>query len=147
MTAKKDVEALLSAVRALVAERADAASDPLVLTDAHRIGPSRPSESEGERSGPPARDALLRDFARLTRIIATEGDGASAAVADREGAGLFAQPEQQRVVATEPDMTALRSLVRDILRDELQEDMGRHIADSIQRVLEEELVRRADPAR
>lgn len=146
MTTPKDIEALLSAVRALVAERTEAASDPLVLTDAHRIGSPRETATDEAASSPSGRDVLLRDFARLTLIAATEENEGATAVGDRAGSATTAQSELPLAAGVGHDVAALRTLVRDILRDELREDKGRHITDSILRVLQEELDRRADPA-
>ncbi|MCR9085302.1 MAG: hypothetical protein NXH97_01015 [Rhodobacteraceae bacterium] len=151
MTPPKDIEALMTAVRALVSARVGEGADPLVLTSEHRIGPEPQTAPERDDTASPVGDAVLRDFARLTLIAAAD------APADDQGRGaaVIEGPDQTDAAAPAdlglgggpgPDLTELRAVIRDILRDELRDDMGRQITDSIHRLLREELDRRADSA-
>jgi len=126
MTKQDDVEALLGAVRDLVSSRMEG-KDPLLLTADQRvefeeIGPQPASDDAGR--GLSSGDRVLRDFARLSLISPVEpGDN---------------DPD-------EPDLAALRDLIREIFREEVRSRMGPRINKNIRRIIEKELGQRANP--
>lgn len=146
MTGQVDVEALLSAVRTLIAAREEAENSPLVLTEDQRIAdPIQPEEApDGDGYVLPRGSAVLRDFARLT--LAERDDDHSDADGyepDEPFGGADADPLEHGSTddaATEPaELAALRALVREVLRDEVRSRIGHRISDDIRRIVREEL--------
>ncbi|MCV6595584.1 MAG: hypothetical protein OIF40_00685 [Mangrovicoccus sp.] len=131
MTKQGDVEALLGAVRALVSSRFEDA-DPLLLTSEHCIAHGVQPHVHVEAAGQPSAssDLVLRDFARLTLITPVELDGEGVAAENAEG---------------EPDLAALRALIREVFREEVRARMGPRINQNIRKIVQQELDRRLDP--
>lgn len=142
MSAPDDVEDLLHAVRALIAAR-PAAADPLLLTADQRVDATADQDTSTEDQGP-GKDAVLRSFARLTRIAAAEVTAEPAAC----GAAPSVSGESQIKAVGLPDTETLRAIIGEVLRDELQKGAGRHLSEDLFRRLQAELDRRlgADPA-
>lgn len=147
MSTQNDVEALLSAVRALVASRPEPV-DPLLLTAEQRVDAAahRCSVPGADSAGVPVSDALLRDFARLTLIAAADETAQAGEEREmRHNKGDTEPPAAPVSGAPGLDPATLRALVGELLHDELREGVARQLSDDLFQRLREELDRRLGP--
>lgn len=130
MNTQDDVEALLSAVRTLVASRDEESADPLMLTADQRVDPVSAPTSVGDGYILPEGDAVLRDFARLTLVSAPD---IPAPLTDAVGGAARGRAE--------PDLVVQRALIRELLSEDAFIRAGPRFDNDIRRIMQEELDR------